>query len=173
MPRSYCFPRPKKYPPSGSAPGDESYYTDYHEWNDDGCCKHCKVTRRQAKLDGRNGAMPHATPRAPRTLEMQLLKPGDPAFYIEVILGSHYGDQFPRISWHCPGGFNRPMHERRALLGRYACHPVAPVGVGIPLIEPSVEIPIAIARELLEGFIGGAVRNEAVQVLAAAIRDRQ
>jgi len=172
MPRSYCFPRPKKYPPYDAVPGDESYYTDYHEWNDDGCCKHCKVSRRQAAIDGRNGATPHPTPRA-APLESDPIKPGEPSFYIEVVLGTRYGDEFPRISWHCAGGFNRPIGERRALLGRYACHRVNPVGVGIPLLAPSVEVPLDVARELLEAFSTGVVRNEAVQALAAAIRDRE
>lgn len=103
-----------------------------------------------------------------------------PAFYVEVILGG-YKDQplewrFPRLSWHCPGGFSTggmysTVAQRRKLLGRYGCHLVPPIGADHPLIQPPVEIPVDVARELLEAFTSGTVRNEAVQVLAAAIRD--
>lgn len=168
MPRSHCFWRPKTFPPAGAQPGEEWYYTNYHEWGDDNHCRHCKVSRKQSILDGMAGSEPYPLPKPPGDVPPNLR---EPAFYIEVVLRPHYGDEFPRLSWHCPGGFNRPMVERMKLLGRYACHRVPRVGVDVPLVEPVVTLPLPIAEQLLEAFSSGAVPAEAVQALSAAIRE--
>lgn len=92
-----------------------------------------------------------------------------PAFYIEVVQGTHLGTPVPRISWTCPGGFLFPMQKRMAMRGRYACHKVADIGVHMPLIEPSVEISVTSADAILRGIETGYIDNDAVVALRAAL----
>ena len=58
--------------------------------------------------------------------------------------------------------------ERYVPLGNYGCFPLHDGG---QLLEPVVELPIALARELREAFSGGAVRTEAVKAFDAAIAE--
>lgn len=101
-----------------------------------------------------------------------------PDFYVEVVMGG-YPDapdewRYPRLSWRCAGGFTSggmgsSVEWRQARLGRYACFRVAPIGVDVPLVEPAVELDVALAERLEQAFATGYVANEDLVGLRAAI----
>lgn len=95
--------------------------------------------------------------------------PDRPAFYIEVIEGTHLGTSVARINWNCAGGFARPLVERLRLIGRYACHRVDLVGVTSALVEPAIDVPLHLAQRVEAGLREGLVSNETVREFSAIV----
>jgi len=101
-----------------------------------------------------------------------------PTFYIEVVMGGYVSQpdewRYPRISWHCVGGFcsggmNSTVAWRKAQLGRYACYRVDPVGIDVPLKQPLVEIDQGVAERVLRAFETGYVDQADVDTMRRAI----
>jgi hypothetical protein len=98
---------------------------------------------------------------------LQMPPAGEPAFHVQ--LATNYNGNGCLLQWDRPAMDASTFPEWR-LLGRYACYPVAPRHDGGPLLPVVVELPLDAAREILEAFTSGTVRNEAVQALRQAIQ---
>lgn len=122
--------------------------------------RHCTVTHEPCTIATHCRRDRRCLARSPRT------KPGEPEFYIQVVTDYHGNGR--RLSWDLRRLDSETFPDFK-VLGRFACIRVDPVHDGGALIEPTVELPLDVARELLDGLRAGAITNESVDALRSAI----
>lgn len=90
--------------------------------------------------------------------------PPGPAFFVQ--LATNYNGRNALLQW--AGPVHAPWTKQR-VLARFACFRI-PFGVD-EASQRMVQVPLAVADEMLAAFRGGVVRDETIAALELAIRE--